>query len=149
MRVLTSFCVLCAIAFAVADDAKKDDAKKEETKLEGKWTAVSVKVAGKATPDGDAKLFKFTFEEKTFTHVVRGNLLEGEFSIDDSKSPKTIDFDIKKGRGEGKKQLAIFKIEGDKLTLVAAMPGEKDRPTTFKVTEGSNLIEAVFERDKP
>jgi uncharacterized protein (TIGR03067 family) len=149
MRVLTAFFVLCAIAFVAADDSKKDDPKKEETKLKGKWTAVSVKVAGQATPDGDVKQFKFAFEEKTFTHVVRGNVLEGEYSFDDSKSPKTIDLDIKKGRGEGKTQLAIFKIEGDKLTIVAAMPGEKDRPTSFELKEGSDLIEAVFERDKP
>jgi uncharacterized protein (TIGR03067 family) len=149
MRVLTAFFVLCAIAFVAADDSKKDDPKKEETKLKGKWTAVSVKVAGKATPDGDVKHFKFTFEEKTFIHVVRGNVLEGEYSFDDSKSPKTIDLDIKKGRAEGKKQLAIFKIAGDKLTIVAAMPGEKDRPTSFKLEEGNSLIEGVFERDKP
>ena len=144
MRSLTASCVLCAIALLAADDAKK-----EETKLKGKWTAVSVKVAGRAAAEGDMKHFKFTFEEKTFTHVVRGNVLEGEYSFDDSKSPKTIDFDIKKGPAEGKKQLAIFKIDGDKLTIVAANPGEKDRPTSFKLEEGSELIESVFERDKP
>jgi uncharacterized protein (TIGR03067 family) len=96
------------------------------------------------------KNFKFTFDEKTYTNVVSGNVIEeGEFSFDDSKSPKTIDFDIKKGSDEGKKQFAIFKIDGDKLTMIAAAPGEKDRPTSFELKEGSNLIEAVFERDKP
>ncbi len=44
--------------------------------------------------------------------------------------------------------MAIFKIDGDKLTIVAAAPGETDRPTSLKLEEGSQLIEAVFERDK-
>jgi hypothetical protein len=45
--------------------------------------------------------------------------------------------------------LTIFKIDGDKLTIVAAMPGKKDRPTSLKPEAGNNVIEAVFERDKP
>jgi uncharacterized protein (TIGR03067 family) len=145
MRILTALFAFCALAFVAADDAKK-----EETKLTGKWSGVSVKVAGKAVPGDHAKSSKFTFEEKTFTHVVSPPVeYEGEYSFDDSKSPKTIDFEITTGRHKGKKQLAIFKIEGDKLTIVAAMPGEKDRPESFEPKEGSNLIEAVFERDKP
>jgi uncharacterized protein (TIGR03067 family) len=74
---------------------------------------------------------------------------EGEYKFDDDKSPKTIDFDIKKGHNEGKKQLGIFKIEDDKMTLVLAEPDATDRPTSFEVKEGSNVIEAVLEREKP
>jgi uncharacterized protein (TIGR03067 family) len=144
MRILTASFVLCAIALVAADDAKK-----EETKLKGKWSAVSIKHGGQSAPDDFLKKFKFTFEDKKYTNVIDGEVLEeGDYSFDDSKSPKTIDFDIKKGPDDGKKQLAIFKIDGDKLTIVAAMPGEKDRPTSFKLEEGTELIEAVFERDK-
>ena len=45
MRVLTAFFALCAIGFVAADDAKK-----EATKLKGKWSAVSIKHAGQASP---------------------------------------------------------------------------------------------------
>ena len=70
--------------------------------------------------------------------------------FDDSKSPKTIDFDIKKGHDEGKKQLGIFKIENDKFDdRDRGSQAVTDRPTSFKMEEGSNLIEAVLERVKP
>ena len=69
-------------------------------------------------------------------------------TFDDSKSPKTIDFDIKKGNDEGKKQVGIFKIEEDKVTMVLGMPGEKDRPTSFTVEAGSNVVEVVLKREK-
>jgi uncharacterized protein (TIGR03067 family) len=145
MRVLPAFFVVCAIGFVAADDAKK-----EETKLKGKWTAVSLKQAGQNLPDDLLKSFSWTFEEKTYNNVVNGEVVEeGDYTFDDTKSPKTIDLDIKKGRDEGKKQVGIFKIEGDKITMVVAEAGVKDRPTSFKIEEGSNLIEAVFERVKP
>ena len=124
--------------------------RKKPTKLKGKWSAVSIKHGGQSAPDEFLKDFKFTFEEKTYTNVVNDDVIEeGEYTIDDSKSPKTIDFDIKKGQDEGKKQIGIFKIEGDKMTIVIAEAGEKDRPNSFKVEEGSSLIEAVLERVKP
>jgi uncharacterized protein (TIGR03067 family) len=145
MRVLTAFFVICAIGFVAADDAKK-----EATKLKGKWSAVSIKHAGQAAPDDFLKTFKCNFEEKTYNNVINEEVVEeGEYTIDDSKSPKTIDFEIKKGRDEGKKQIGIFKIDGDKLTMVVAEAGEKDRPTSFKIEEGASLIEAVLERVKP
>jgi uncharacterized protein (TIGR03067 family) len=145
MRIMTAFFFLSAIGLVAADDAKK-----EETKLKGKWTAVSLKHAGQSLPDEALKTFSCTFEEKTYNNVMNGEVVEeGDFTIDDSKSPKTIDFDIKKGHDEGKKQIGIFKIDGDKMTIVVAEAGVKDRPTSFKIEEGSNLIEAVLERAKP
>jgi uncharacterized protein (TIGR03067 family) len=145
MRVMATFFFLSAIALVAADDAKK-----EETKLKGKWSAVSIKHAGQALPDDVLKNFSCTFDDKTYNNVVNGEVIEeGEYTLDDSKSPKTIDFDIKKGHDEGKKQIGIFKIEGDKITMVVAEAGVKDRPTSFKIEEGSSLIEAVLERVKP
>ena len=105
---------------------------------------------GASCADDFLKTFKCNFEEKTYNNVVNEEVVEeGEYTIDDSKSPKTIDFEIKKGHDEGKKQLGIFKIEGDKITIVVAEAGVKDRPTSFKIEEGSSLIEAVLERVKP
>lgn len=145
MRVLTGFFVLCAIGLVAADDAKK-----EETKLKGKWSAVSIKHGGEALPDDVLKTFKCEFEEKTYKNVINGETVEeGDYTFDDSKSPKTIDFAIKKGHEEGKKQIGIFKIDGDEMTIVVAEAGVTDRPTSFKIEEGSSLIEAVLERVKP
>lgn len=145
MRAVTSLCVLCAIGFLGADEPKK-----EPSKFKGKWSVVSISQGGTALPAEALKDFKCTFEDKKYNNVVNGEVAEeGEYTIDDSKSPKTIDFDIKKGQDEGKKQVGIFKIEDDKMTLVLGMPGATERPTSFKVQAGSMVIEAVLERVKP
>jgi uncharacterized protein (TIGR03067 family) len=145
MKFATVLTVLCAIACAAGDEPKK-----KETTLKGKWTLVSLSHGGKAAPADILKDFKCTFEEKKYNNVMNGETIEeGEYTFDDAKSPKTIDFDIKKGHSEGKKQVGIFKIEDDKMTLVLAEAGESDRPTSFEVKEGSGLIEAVLERVKP
>jgi|SRR5271166_3932779 len=145
MRVATSFFVLCAIAFMAADDSKK-----EATNFKGKWSVVSISQGGQALPAEALKDFKCNFEDKTYNNVVNGEVAEeGEYTFDDTKSPKTIDFDIKKGQDEGKKQVGIFKIEGDKVTMVLGEPGSTERPTSFKVEAGSKVIEAVLERVKP
>ena len=146
MRTLIAFCVVCAIAIVAADEPKK----KEATTFKGKWSLVSLEHGGKAAPDDLIKDFKCNFEDKTYNNVMNGEVIEeGDYSFDDEKSPKTVDFEIKKGPNEGKKQLGIFKIEGDKMTLVVAEPGTTDRPTSFKVEDGSSLIKAVLERVKP
>jgi uncharacterized protein (TIGR03067 family) len=137
MRTLTALFVVCAIGFVAADEPKK----KVETTVKGKWSLVSLKHGGKSAP---ADLLK------TYSNVMNGETIEeGEYKFDDDKSPKTIDFDIKKGHSEGKKQVGIFKIEDDKMTLVLAEPDATDRPTSFEVKEGSDVIEAVLERVKP
>ena len=120
MRVMTSVFVLCAIGLLSADDPKK-----EASKIKGKWSVVTMSVDGNALPAEALKDFKCTFEDKKYTIVVNGDINEeGEYALDDSKSPPTIDFDIKKGSDEGKKQVGILKIEDNKMTLVLGMPGE-------------------------
>jgi uncharacterized protein (TIGR03067 family) len=146
MRTLTALFIVFAIALVAADEPKK----KEATTFKGTWSIVSLKHGGKDAPADLFKDFRCTFEEKTYNNVMNGEIVEeGEYKFDDDKSPKTIDFDIKKGQNEGKKQVGIFKIEHDKITIVLAEPDATDRPTSFEVKEGSNAIEAVLERVKP
>jgi uncharacterized protein (TIGR03067 family) len=146
MRSLITAFVVCALALVAADEPKK----KVASTFKGKWSLVSLSHGGKAAPADLFKDFKCTFEEKTYKNVMTGETIEeGDYKFDDDKSPKTIDFDIKKGNNEGKKQVGIFKIEDDKITFVLAEPDATDRPTSFEVKEGSDVIEAVLERVKP
>ena len=134
------------MAFIAADEPKKDDAES----LKGNWSAVSLKQGGRSAPDDLIKKFKVTFDGKGYTNIVDGEVIEvGGYTIDSSKTPKTIDFDIKKGPSEGKKQLGIFEIAGDKLTLVVADAGAPDRPKSIKPEDTDSVVEVVLERAKP
>jgi uncharacterized protein (TIGR03067 family) len=144
MRLTVAFVVLCAAGIVAADDTKKDDAEA----IKGKWKALSISMSGEPAPEELVKDFKINFESKDYTNTVGDMTEEGSYSIDSTKSPKTIDFDIKKGQDEGKKQLGVYKLDADKLTLVVSAAGSKDRPTSLTVEKGSGLTEFVLERVK-
>jgi uncharacterized protein (TIGR03067 family) len=146
MRIASAMLILSAIGFVSADDAKKDDAES----LKGQWSVVSVSTGGQAVEADLIKDLKMAFDDKTYT--VTGSEPfpeEGNYTIDASKSPKTIDFDIKKGQEAGKLQLGLFKIDGNKLTIVVSRAGSTERPTSLKVEPGSPITEIVLEKAKP
>jgi uncharacterized protein (TIGR03067 family) len=147
MRLASAILILAAAGIVADDDPKKKD---DAALIKGKWSAVSLSFGGKPAPEDFAKDFKFTLDDKTYTNIVNGKVIEeGEYKIDDSKSPKTIDFDIKKGDDSGKKQLGIYKIEGEKLTIIVAQAGSDERPKSFKVEGESPFAEVVLEKVKP
>jgi uncharacterized protein (TIGR03067 family) len=145
MRIANLVLVLCAVGSLAADEPKKKDA----DSLKGKWSAVSISFDGTPAPEERVKAFKLNFDDKSYTNLMGEEVEEeGDYKIDATKSPKTIDFDIKKGPDMGKKQLGIYKLEGDKLTIVAASAGSDDRPKSFTVEPNSKVLELVLEKTK-
>jgi uncharacterized protein (TIGR03067 family) len=67
------------------------------------------------------------------------------YTVDSKAKPATMDLQV--GVTEKEMALAIFKVEGDKLTICRAMPG-KPRPTKFEVAEGSTDYLLVLRRVK-
>ena len=145
MTLTTTFLLVFSLATVAADDPpKKDDAEL----LKGTWKALSVKQGGQNVPEDFVKSMTFNFDGKKYIQKAQDQSEEGNYSIDASQSPKTIDLDIKTGNDQGKKQFGIYKIEDGKLTFVFAMAGSKDRPKSFKSDEGADTIEFVLEREK-
>jgi uncharacterized protein (TIGR03067 family) len=145
MRIATAIVAFAAVGLLAADDPKKDDAEL----FKGKWKAVSMLTGGEPAPDEFVKAFKCTFEAKEYSNTSSGDMSEeGSYTIDATKSPKTIDFDIKKGNDQGKKQLGIYKFDGEKLTIIVTEAGSKDRPTSFTVDKGSSAFGFVLEKVK-
>ena len=70
-------------------------------------------------------------------------------SVDPTKNPRTIDNLHESGTHKGKKQLGIYKLEGDKWTVCMTQPGvaDSDRPKGFATKDTSNVV-FVFERVK-
>jgi uncharacterized protein (TIGR03067 family) len=146
MRIAKTILLLSAIGLIAADETKKDDSEA----FKGNWSIHSITIDGRAAPEDLVKNFRCHFDEKTYSDTVANEVIEeGSYTIDASKTPKTIDFDIKKGRKEGKRQLGIYKIEGGKITLVMTQAGSTERPKSFKAESGDSLVEVVLERVKP
>jgi uncharacterized protein (TIGR03067 family) len=145
MTLTTMFLLVFSLATVAVDDPpKKDDAES----LKGTWKALSVKQGGQDVPEEIVKSMTFNFDGKKYIQKGQDLGEEGDYSVDPSQSPKTIDLDIKTGNDQGKKQIGIYKIEDGKLTFIVAMAGSKDRPKSFKPEDGADVIEFVLEREK-
>src|SRR5262245_54993931 len=110
-----------ALPFALfAEDA--GDVKKELAALEGKWKAVSMEAGGKQLPGGVDFAFTVKPDGKA-TSKSSIDEYEATVTVDPKKSPKTIDNLHDTGTHKGKKQLGIYKLEGDKWTVSMSRPG--------------------------
>jgi uncharacterized protein (TIGR03067 family) len=136
----TLFAALIVVASAAGAWAVEHDAKDLDL-LQGTWKA-------KAGPNHDFLIVMeikghgvhsviTTPEGKAFT-------LNGELKLDDSTTPKRIDW-IKFRRPDGTEaepNLAIYKLEGDALTICQGGPG---RPTPTEFKAGDDGPPAVLE----
>ena len=145
MRMVTIGLLLCVLGAVADDDPKKADG----DKFKGDWKTLSVKQGGQAAPDELTKMMTFNFDGKKYLQKVGDMTEEGEYTLDATQTPKTIDLDIKTGNDQGKKQLGIYKIEDTKLTLIFAAADSKDRPKSFTPAESDQVFEFVLEKAKP
>jgi uncharacterized protein (TIGR03067 family) len=143
-----------ALAFSVIPltlTAGDDTAVQKEFKaMEGSWKAVAGLQGGQEMPkDKLPRTTYFLHADGKVTARTRDGETMATFSIDPVKNPKTLDMLLESGALMGKKQYAIYKLEGDKLTIFATRPGSAaaDRPRDFKAKD-AELTLLIFERVK-
>ena len=66
--------------------------------------------------------------------------LKAKITIDPSKKPKTIDYDMSEGFSKGKKQLGIYELSGDTFKACFNSPGA-ERPKELKSGDGLTFSE--------
>jgi uncharacterized protein (TIGR03067 family) len=130
-----------------ADDPSKDDI----SALRGVWAVQSATINGLRLPDDPTSATQLTaFDGKEYIQRQGGQILEeGAIEVDATKSPKTIDFVIKKGPDAGKRQLGIYELEGDTFRVCLNAPGASVRPRSFDAGSGSGRLLVVNRRFRP
>jgi len=132
-----------------ADDEKdkKPDKEKvaaEDKKFEGTWQVTKEEHNGQSGDEERVAASTFVFKGKHYEQKIGDEVVEaGTQDLDPTKSPKHMDVTVAKGQGEtvGKKQLAIYEIEGDTIKASFAPHGETTRPTKLESKEGVIYIE--------
>ena len=142
--------LLCVPALAArGDDAPAAGAKLDPAKLVGEWTYVSGKNNG-ADVEKDRLTGKVKFTKDTITLASgMGQDFVIGYKVDASKSPATIDMDIKDGPIKEGKAEGIIELKGDDLKFCYAptFAGGK-RPTKFESTADSQAFYFVLKRAK-
>src|SRR5262249_17501365 len=113
----------------------------DQEKLQGVWQAVELELVTSKDEAKQAQLIQrcrwhFTKEKITF-QLDDDKSLEGTFSLDPSQKPKQLDFTLSAGMEKwlGQKFTAVYKLEGDTLTVCTALPKAK-RPAGFALLPG-------------
>lgn len=111
--------------------------------LQGTWKQVTFEEDGNPhalDSYGGSSGSVTTFRGNFFSvHAASGQLLlEGTFTLDASQTPKTIDWTDSIGTDAGKMLPAIYKLEGQCFTFIAAEPGTP-RPVDFKTLPGQTM----------
>jgi uncharacterized protein (TIGR03067 family) len=120
----------------------------EKDRVRGTFSMVSGTADGEAMPAMMAKGMKRVAEGNVTTVTMSGMLyMKADFSIDPMKSPKTIDYDMTGGFTAGKKQLGIYRWNGDTVTFCFASPGSA-RPAEFVSRAGSGVTCTDWKRDQ-
>jgi uncharacterized protein (TIGR03067 family) len=111
------------------------------TELEGEWRMVSGIFDGKPMDESFLKWVKRVTQGNVTTVLAGPNvMLKAEFTIDSSKSPKTIDY-LDKGKG----QHGIYEFEGDVLKIYMAAAGSP-RPTGFGAAPSKGSTLTIWKR---
>jgi uncharacterized protein (TIGR03067 family) len=140
--------LLVVVIVFVAAAGAQDAISKDMAQLEGEWSMVSGEANGVRMPEATVKMGKRVAKEGATTITFGGQVyFTAKFSIDPTKKPKTIDYEMTAGPTKGKTHLGIYELEGDTVKFCFAAPGG-DRPTAFTAKVGSQRTLSVWQRDK-
>ncbi len=138
--------VVCVVLLLGAD--KANDAKKDAEKLQGKWVAKSAERGGKPVDlEADEHIPKsITFEGDKLTASAKNGEHKGTFKLGREGKLGTIDLTSEDNKDHTVK--ALYRLEGDTLTVCVKEGESGERPTEIAAKEGSHCAVVVFTREK-
>jgi len=138
--------ICAAISLAVAED--NPAIKKDMAQLQGEWSMVSGTADGQPMPEEMRKQMKRVCKGDEIAVTAGGQIfIRAKVSIDPSRKPRTIDYEMTDGFTKGKKQLGIYELDGDTFKSCFGAPGA-ERPKDFTSQPGDKRTSSVWKREK-
>ena len=145
-RVAFLFAIVLGIVATLAAD--KSTPAEDTAKLQGEWSMVSAERDGESLPADMVKTWKRVAKMNEVTVTSDGQLfMRASFSVDPSKQPKAIDYDVTGGPYAGKQQLGIYELSADGVKFCFALPGQP-RPTEFTTKTDSGRTLSSWVKNK-
>jgi len=147
--IMSTVLILSTTLVPVAADEPSKEVKEELERLQGTWILVGRELDGKKANEEELKTLdgKLIQKGNRFTYTSRGDEAgrRGTFKIDPTANPKQLEWTTM-GEEKRGKVLAIYKLEGDRLTICAGS-GDK-RPREFTTKPGDGQVIIVYQRQK-
>ncbi|MGF1578073.1 MAG: TIGR03067 domain-containing protein [Gemmataceae bacterium] len=120
------------------------DTKKALKSLQGTWDVEKIKTKGEVrnAPDGNP-IVKVTIKGNVMS--VNGQKL-ARLKVDDSTTPKLMDFEVLTGGAKGKTFEGIYKMKGKTFTFCVHVGENNNRPTSFQLGDDPQLLIFVLKR---
>jgi uncharacterized protein (TIGR03067 family) len=116
--------------------------------LEGAWVPIAASVAGQSLVVGELRVKYLVLDAGGIYSIIdRSNQVvdSGEYLVDDAVSPRTMDIVGRDGPNAGRTMLAIYKLEGDQLTVCYDLEST-DRPAEMEPQEDQLLLSITYAR---
>jgi uncharacterized protein (TIGR03067 family) len=113
----------------------------DNEKLQGRWMVVHAEASGKDldTKENPVKDAWIEFDGNKIVASDKKSFHDGEFDLDATTSPKSIDF--KKTYDSGTKVWkGIYKIDDDELTICLSKADDKERLSSFETKKGDTKV---------
>src|SRR5436309_12900 len=138
MKTLRNTLLIGLVAFILSPAWAEDSeaAKKDLALLQGQWSMVSGSADGQPMPDEMRQQMKRVCKGDETTTTMAGQIyIKAKITLDPSKKPKTIDYEMTDGFTKGKTQLGIYELDGGTFRSCFGKPGA-ERPADFTSKPG-------------
>jgi uncharacterized protein (TIGR03067 family) len=147
MRCFHLLIVLTPIALAGAG-SPDDAAKKDLQQYQGTWTAVAVvNQDGRKASEDELRDTRLVVVGNTFTLTSKDLSVSGMFTLDPTKTPRTIDVLLGDAKKPEEKLLGIYQIDGAMRKSCFALPGQ-ERPKGFSSLQ-KGYLQFEWKRQAP
>ena len=115
-------------------------------KFAGKWVPVAVTMNGEAVEKDKLDGVLLTIDGNKYTSKIGEKTDAGTISVDESKTPSTMNVVRQKSDGDTATIPAIYEMKGDSLKICYAI-GTQARPTDFKSETDSGTLLVTYQRE--
>jgi uncharacterized protein (TIGR03067 family) len=115
--------------------------------LAGAWVPIAASVSGTELVVAELRVKYLVLDGHDYTIIDRSNQIvdRGEYLVNDSATPWTIDIVGRDGPNAGRSMLAIFELRGDRLTVCYDLDSG-NRPANMESQEDQLLLSITYER---
>lgn len=118
----------------------------DKDKLDGTWAPAKAELGGQPFPDEILKVITLVIKGNDYHLTLGPQEDKGTLKVMADAKPKAMDIVGVEGPNKGKTFPAIYKLEGDTLTICYELGGGKTRPAEFKTAEGTKAFLVEYKR---